>query len=1107
MAPEPETAKGRGAELSSSHEARKLVTVLFCDLEGSTALGELLDIESLRALLLEFFDSMTAVIEEWDGSVQKYIGDAVVAVFGVPVTREDDGVRAIRAGLDMHERLSVINPSLIDHYGVELAMRIGINTGEVLAGTDTTALLAGDVFNVAARLEAVAESGTVVVSERTYHATEGSFEFASLGEFVLKGKHEPQAAWRVESRRLGVEHAFETEMVGRDAELGMLNALMAQAIAGGKPRLVTIVGETGIGKSRLVREFLAQESGRLRTLFGRCLPYGHGITFWPLREVLWESAGIAMDDTSEVAGSKLRSLVNSLPTDSVADPHWMAFALATTSGIAMPDNPFDKLSPESAGEELQLAWPAFFSALASGGPTVLVIEDIHWAERPLLDMIEQLALRASGPLLVVATARPAFIEEGAGWAAKAIPSQIGLGPLMGASFSQMASQLLPEADEELRHRLLDSAGGNPFFAEEIARHAFDVGMDGALGGQIFVPDTARAVLAARIDQLDPFDRETLEDAAVVGEVFWPAPLEQIRDDSAAASLAALERAGFVTTKPVTSLPGQREMSFRHGLMRDVAYQSISRRRLASMHAAVAVWTETLAADRREEFIEVIAHHYATAAQPEIAALGWRDEPQEGERIRVKAIGALVEAGDAARRRFSIDQAVEYGDRALALATTERERLTALELKAASYHAAARVDEAWPIYEQAIAVARSIGDDADISRVTTDATLLWARYSGAFTIEDWKPAAIDIVQTRLREIGETEETLELAALLLGRARWHEEFIDRTPEGAKADAERALAISEGLDSERLLSHALDVYEQLVSAEGFCELGTLADRMVKLGSEMVDHRQAHEMLITSAVALAEIGRYEDSRQVGTIAHARAQTMGVHLRIHGIAALTAHMVPSGAFSQIVEASDDLLGLIAADGGVACSFGRGALGGRALALFEEGRRQEGLDVVEFCKAAVPHSDRVSVDELQLIERVRPFVGLERAERLLSEVQDLSTSAHHMYAVRARLPLAVLRMDSSETERLIVMARELATRCCAPQMLAFADWAASVRDGAAPRVQAALATLNEPYTAARLAADYLGMITDSQAADLRATTQKALESMGAKATLAELGAS
>jgi hypothetical protein len=217
--------------------------------------------------------------------------------------------------------------------------------------------------------------------------------------------------------------------------------------------------------------------------------------------------------------------------------------------------------------------------------------------------------------------------------------------------------------------------------------------------------------------------------------------------------------------------------------------------------------------------------------------------------------------------------------------------------------------------------------------------------------------------------------------------------------------------------------------------------------------------------------------------------------------------MVPNGAFSQIVEASDDLLGLIAADGGVACNFGRRALGGRALALFEEGRRQEGLDVVEFCKAAVPHSDRVRVDELQLIERVRPFVGLEHAERLLSEVQDLSAPAHHMYAVRARLPLAVLQMDSSETERLIVMARELATRCCAPQMLAFADWAASVRDGAAPRVQAALATLNEPYTAARLAADYLGMITDSQAADLRATTQKALESMGAKATLAELGAS
>ncbi len=1100
-----DSSNRHGFQGDPPHEARKLVTVLFCDLEGSTQLGELLDIESLRALLLEYFDSMAAVVDEWGGSVEKYIGDAVLAVFGVPTTHEDDAVRALRAGLDMHDRLAEINPSLKDRYGIELSMRIGVNTGEVLAATDADAVVGGDLFNVAARLEGVAEPGTVVVTERTHHATESSFEFASLGKFALKGKSEPQAVWRVLARHLGVERPFETEMVGRVAELGMLDALMEQAIGGGRPRLVIIVGEAGVGKSRLVREFVSQESGQVRTLFGRCLPYGHGITFWPLREVLWESAGIVMDDTSEAAASKLRSLVNTLPRGSVGDPQWLAFALATTAGIALPDNPFDKLSPESAGEELQLAWPTFASALASDQSTVLVIEDIHWAERPLLDMIEQLALRALGPLLIVATARPEFMEQEAGWGARAVPSQISLGPLIEVSFNQLMAQLLPDLDDDLRHRLLDSAGGNPFFAEEIARHALDKGLEGALDGRVFVPDTVRAVLAARIDQLDAVDQEVLQDAAVIGEVFWPAPLGQIRDEDVGGSLATLERSGFITTRPMTSLPDQREMAFRHGLMRDVAYQSISRRRLAPTHAAVAEWTEALAADRRDEFIEVLAHHYAAAAQPETAGLAWQDDPQRRERVRGKAVETLVEAGNAARRRFSIDQAVEYADRALVLVSTDQERLSALELKAASYHAAARVDEAWPVYVDAIAAARSVGDEADISRVITEATLVWARYGGAFTNEDWKPAAVDVVQTRLAEIGEQEETLELAALLTGRSVWaRRELFERTPEEAKADAERAISISENLGSEKLLSHALDAYENCLREEGFCELGDLADRMVKLASEMVDGRQAHEMLITSATVLTEVGRYEDSREVGAIAHADAQRMGVHLRIHGIRALTAHMVPNGMFAEILEASEGLLEMITEDGGFACDFGGGAVGGRALALFEQRRTQEAVEAVEFYKGAVPDIDRVRIDELQLIERVRPFVGLEHTGRLLREVSDPSAPAHHLYSIRAHLPVAVLRTDWSEAEKLIAKARELAEPCCAPQMLAFADWAESVRDRAVSRAQAALAALDEPYTAARLAVDFLGTIPASEAGDFRAATEKTLESMGAQATLAEL---
>ncbi len=1103
-----DSTTGQGSGEGPLLEARKLVTVLFCDLEGSTQLGELLDIEQLRALLLEYFGAMAAVVDEWGGSVEKYIGDAILAVFGVPTAHEDDAARALRAGLDMHDRLAEINPSLKDRYGVELSMSIGVNTGEVLSSADADSVVGGDVFNVAARLEGVAESGTVVLSERTHHAIEGSFEFAFLGEFALKGKSESERVWRVLKPHFGVERPFETELVGRVAELRMLDALLEQAIGGGSPRLVIIVGETGIGKSRLVREFVSNSSGQVTTLLGRCLPYGHGITFWPLREVLWESAEIAMDDTSETAASKLLSLVNNLPEGSVGDPQQLAYALAATAGIAMTDNPIDRLSPESAGEEMQLAWPTFASALASNQPTVLLIEDIHWAERPLLDMIELLALRALGPLLIVATARPEFMEQERGWGARAIPSQISLGPLFEDSLGQLMVQLLPDLDDDMRHRLLDSAGGNPFFAEELARHAVDGGLEEALSGRVSVPDTARAVLAARIDQLGTVDREVLQDAAVIGEVFWPAPLEQIRGgEEVGSSLATLERRGFIVTRPTTSLPGQPEMAFRHSLMRDVAYQSISRRRLAPTHAAVAEWTEALAADRRDEFVEVLAHHYESAARPETVGLGWQDDPPRGDRIRAKAIETLVEAGHAARRLFSIDQAVEYVDRALALAATDHEQLAGLELKAASFHAAARVDEAWPVYEQAIAVARSLEDDAEISRVITDATLLWVRYTGAFTTEDWQSGAVEVVETRLEEIGEKEETLELAALLLGRSRSQQfQFFEGTREEAKADVERALLISENLHSEKLLSHALDAYEASVSDEGLCELGDLADRMVKLASEMADGRQAHEMLITSAVALTEIGRYEDSREVGAVAHGDAEAMGVHPHIHGIRALTVHMVPNGMFPAIIEASEDVLGLIAEDGGLACDFGRGAVGSRALALFEQGRTQDGVETVEFYKGAVPDQDQLPLDEIQLVERIRPFIGLTRAEHLLRNVGDLSVPIRHLYFIRARLPMAVLRADWAEAEKLITQARELAEPCCAPQMLAFADWAESVRDGSVSKVKTALETLGEPYTAARLAVDFLETISESGAEEFRAATENTLSSMGAEATLAELRA-
>ena len=1094
-------------QLNQSSEDRRLVTVLFADLEDSTGLGEKLDIESLRALLTDYFEAMAEVVVGLGGTVQKYIGDAVVAVFGVSTAHEDDAARAARAATDMHRRLSELNPLLKERYDVELAMRVGINTGEVLTSRDAETVLAGDVFNVAARLEGHAEPGTTVAGERTRDAAQSWFEFEPLGEVDIRGKAEPQAVWKVGDPR-GPEHRLlETVMVGREAELSMLMALMDQAISGGRPKLVVLLGEAGIGKSRLASEFLNGVSDSTRTLVGRCLPYGEGITFWPLRELLWEAAHITLDDDSNNAATKLAEMIKQMPPASVPDRDWLVNTLATTAGIALEHNPIDDLSPQSAGEELQMAWPTFASALAAESPTVLLFEDLHWAEAPLLEMLEQLVLRAVGPLLILATARPLFVEQQPGWGARALPSQISLGPLTDASFGRLTEQLLPTADDDLRQRLLGAAGGNPFFAEELARHVTEEGLTESGAGPGPVPDSARSLLAARIDQLAPIDREDLQDASVIVEVFWPVLLERIRDSDVAASIATLERGGFVVTRPVSSLPGQREMSFKHGLMCDVAYRSIPMRRVATTHAVVADWTDELASDRRDEFIEVVAHHYGAAAQPDVARMAWRDDPERGEEVRLKALEALVEAGRLALRRFSIDQAVGYADRAFALASTDLEQLAALKLKSASYHAAARVDEAWPVYVDAIAAARRVGDEKEISAVFVEATLLWARYSGAFSGEDWKSEAVQGLESRLDEIDEREDSLELAALLIGRSTWaRRDLAERTSEQGKADAERAIAISEKFGSQKLLAHALDAYEMVLREEGFCELGDLADRMVELGSAMTDRRQAHEMLVTAAISFTEIGRYDDSRQTGQVAGEDAKSLAVHQRIHGVRGLTAYMVPNGQFAEILAGSGELMELMNADGGSLCDFGGGALMGRILALFEQGFQEEASDVLRFFQSALPDKDRIPVVELQMVERIRPFIDAEHALQLLDSARDLKAPTHQVYWIRARLPLAVAMGDWVEVESLIEKSHELAISTCAPTIVSMANWAIAVREGSSDGVRRSLSEVDEPYTAVRLAVDFFSMAPDSYDDDFRASTEVVLKEMGALASLAQLAA-
>ena len=404
---------------------RKLVTVLFADVTGSTALGEHLDPERLREVLETFFAAMREEIEAEGGTVEKFIGDAVMAAFGVPVAHEDDPARALRAASRMLTRLESVNEELSDRHDVRLQIRIGVNTGEVLATTSPQPgepMVTGDVVNAAARLQAAAEPGTAVLGERTARSVPRA-RLIDLGMLDLKGKSEP-----VRGYRLAGEDVLEAErgvpglrapMVGRDAEMDLLRSVYARAVAERRPTLVTVYGDAGVGKSRLTREFLAWAEAQAPAplvLRGRCLPYGDGIAYWPLAEILKGHAGILDTDAPDLAIEKVRKLGQDLLTaDVTADPTLATSALAYTIGLPDPDSPLEAMDPDQVRDEVDAAWRSFFTALAIGAPTVVVVEDIHWADPVLLDLLETLADHVEGPAMFLCPSRPDLTSRRPTW--------------------------------------------------------------------------------------------------------------------------------------------------------------------------------------------------------------------------------------------------------------------------------------------------------------------------------------------------------------------------------------------------------------------------------------------------------------------------------------------------------------------------------------------------------------------------------------------------------------------------------------------------------------------------------------------------------------------
>jgi class 3 adenylate cyclase/tetratricopeptide (TPR) repeat protein len=622
---------------SGLHEERKLITVLFTDLVGFTARAEHLDPEEVRALLGPYHARLRSELERFGGTVEKFIGDAVMALFGAPVAHEDDPERAVRAAIAIRD--------WVGEESQDLQVRIAVNTGEALITlgarpSEGEAMAAGDVVNTAARIQTGAPVNGILVGEQTYRATAHVIDYRETEPVIGKGKSRPIPVWEALQPRsgLGVDVAQRAvaPFVGRGRELELLQATLARVREECSPQLVTLVGVPGIGKSRLVFElFQAVErdlSVSVTWRQGRSLPYGDGVTFWALAEIVKAQAGILESDSGEQAEGKLRRAVVQVLPDA-AEARWIEDQLRPLAGLT------SDLAPNRPGESFA-AWRRFLEVLGEQRPLVLVFEDLHWADDALLDFIDQLVDRATNvPLLVLVTARPELLERREGWGGgKPNALTISLSPLADKETARLVATLLerPLLEAKTQTDLLARAGGNPLYAEQYARILLE------RGALVEVPETVQGIIAARLDALSHDEKRLLQDAAVVGEVFWLGAVEAIDGVArwhAEELLHGLERKEFVQRARHSSVGSESEYAFRHVLIRDVAYGQIPRAARSEKHRLAAEWIESLG--RPDDHAEMLAHHYLQAL--EYARATGRVDPALAERARF----TLRDAGDRA----------------------------------------------------------------------------------------------------------------------------------------------------------------------------------------------------------------------------------------------------------------------------------------------------------------------------------------------------------------------------------------------------------------------------------------------------------------------------
>ena len=646
-------------------EFRKTVTVVFCDLKGSTELGDRLDSEALREVLALYFSAMKPALERHGGMIEKYIGDAIMAVFGLPRMHEDDALRAVRAAATMREALAELNSTLQAEFGVTLENRTGVNTGEVVAGDigDSQRLATGDTVNVAARLEQAAPAGDILIGEFTYRLVRDAVEVVPVEPLALKGKPEPVPAYRLLSITADAASTRPAwPLVGRAREIVALDAEFRRSVAGPEGRLITLFGEAGVGKSRLIEEFVNSLTDEATVLRGRCLSYGDGITFWPLAEVLRQAAGVVPEDSEEDARIKLKSCFGEQLADATS---------RIESGIGLSQDLYGK-------DELFWGVRAVLQELARRRPLVMVFDDIHWAEPTFLDLIEDILDASLGvPLLLLCAARHELLEDRPGFAAgRQTASQIELAELSRTESGRVVRDLLGEASlpKALERRILGLAEGNPLFIEQMLSMLIDDGRLREQAGRwvfsgtadvLSVPGNVLSLLGARLDRLGSTELRVVESASVIGLEFSTSALSVLMEESVAE--ADLERAlAALCSKQLIRRAESGEADdfhFSHILVRDTAYARLLKRTRARLHERFAAWFTGTVGSRVAEYEEIIGYHLEEALHYR-AELGPIDD--DGRRLGAEASRHLGSAGRRALVRGDMPAAANLLQRAAAL---------------------------------------------------------------------------------------------------------------------------------------------------------------------------------------------------------------------------------------------------------------------------------------------------------------------------------------------------------------------------------------------------------------------------------------------------------